>query len=127
MWGESRDDRLNSPKSDVSASNYASNVRKIARMAPISTIFLRNRPRRPDLNFEKKLRAVLIVAVVVVIVVESDPRISGALALKIRAHSRLSPSMVYGASGLCRLHHHLSCLAARCLLDLLGVHKPPKS
>ena len=38
---------------------------KIARMAPISTIFGPNRPRRSNLNFEKNLRAVLLVVVVV--------------------------------------------------------------
>ena len=32
----------------------SSNGRKIARIAPISKIFCRNRPRRPELNFEKK-------------------------------------------------------------------------
>ena len=65
MWGESRDDRLNLPKSGVSASNSASKGLKIAKMAPISTIFLRNRRRRSELNFEKILRAVLLVVVVV--------------------------------------------------------------
>ena len=42
-FGESRDDRLNSPKSGVSASN----CQKTARIAPIWTIFGRNRSRRP--------------------------------------------------------------------------------
>ena len=43
----------------------SSNGRKIARLAPISKIFCRNRPRRPELNFEKKLRAVRLIVVVV--------------------------------------------------------------
>ena len=43
MWSESRDDRLNSPKNGVSASNG----QKIARINPILTIFGRNRSRRP--------------------------------------------------------------------------------
>ena len=43
----------------------SSNGQKIARIAPISDIFCRNRPRRPELNFEKILRAVLLVVVVV--------------------------------------------------------------
>ena len=38
-------------------------------MAPISTIFCRNRARRPDLDFEKKIHAVLVVVAVVVAVV----------------------------------------------------------
>ena len=72
----------------------SSNGQNIARIALISTIFCQNRPRRPDLNFEKKLRAVLV-AVVVVVVVESDGSISGAITLEIRHHSHLSPSMEY--------------------------------
>jgi len=49
---KSWDDRPNSPKSGMQ--NFrTSNGSKIARMAPISTIFCRNRPRRPDLDFEK--------------------------------------------------------------------------
>ena len=43
----------------------SSDGQKIARVAPISKIFCRNRPRRPELNFEKNLRAVLLVVVVV--------------------------------------------------------------
>ena len=47
LWSESRDDRLNSPKSGGSASNG----QKLARIAPILTIFGRNRSRRPKLFF----------------------------------------------------------------------------
>ena len=43
----------------------SSNGQKIAWIAPISKIFCRNRPRRPELNFEKILRAVLLIVVVV--------------------------------------------------------------
>ena len=46
----------------------SSNGQKIARIAPISKIFCRNRPRRPELNFENILRAVLVVVVAVVVV-----------------------------------------------------------
>ena len=41
-------------------------------MAPISTIFWPKRSRRPDLDFEKKFRAVLAVVVVVVVAVVVD-------------------------------------------------------
>ena len=44
------------------------NGRKIARMAPILTIFGPNRSRRPKLKFEKKFRAVVAVVVGVVVV-----------------------------------------------------------
>ena len=47
----------------------SSNGQKIVRIAPIAKIFCRNRPRRPELNFEKKLRAVLVVVIIVVVVV----------------------------------------------------------
>ena len=43
----------------------SSNGQKIVRIAPIAKIFCRNRPRRPELNFEKILRAVLLIVVVV--------------------------------------------------------------
>ena len=49
---KSRDDRPNSPKSGVSIFQ-TSNGLKIARIAPIWTIFGRNRSRRPNLNFRK--------------------------------------------------------------------------
>ena len=54
LWSESRDDRLNSPKSGVSASNG----QKIARIAPILTIFGRNRSRRPKPFFYRNFRVV---------------------------------------------------------------------
>ena len=44
------------------------NSSKIARVAPILTIFGRNRSRRPELKFEKRIRAVVAVVVGVVVV-----------------------------------------------------------
>ena len=42
-----------------------SNGPKITRIAPILTIFARNRSRRPDLKFQKNICAVLVVVIVV--------------------------------------------------------------
>ena len=54
-FAQTRDDRPNSPKNGVR--NFrTSNDSKIARMAPISTIFGRNWLRRPKLSFQKYLR-----------------------------------------------------------------------
>ena len=54
---KSRDDRPNSPKSGMWIFK-TSNGSKIARIAPISTIFGRNRSRRPELFFFRNFRAV---------------------------------------------------------------------
>ena len=72
----------------------SSNGRKIARIAPISKIFCRNRPRRPELNFEKKVWVVAIVFVKKSSKSELSSRFSGRLKILQGLEGRLETSEV---------------------------------